>query len=71
MHPTVVLPLPKISSPSVLSDFRPIIILPVISKVIERILNDQLVAYLESNSFFFQFQYGFRRCQSMALVRII
>jgi hypothetical protein len=33
-----VLLLPKISSPFVLSDFRPIVILPVLSKEIERIL---------------------------------
>jgi hypothetical protein len=69
----MVLPLPKTSSTSVLlSDFRPITILSVPSKG-ERILYDQLVAYLESNSLLSQFQSGFRRCHSTAsaLVKII
>jgi hypothetical protein len=69
----MVVPLPKISSTSVLlSDFRPISILSVLSKG-ERILYDQLVAYLESNSLLSQFQSGFRRCHSTvsALVKII
>jgi hypothetical protein len=70
----MVLPLPKTSSTSVLlSDFRPISILSVLSKGVERILYDQLVAYLESNSLLSQFQSGFRKCHSTAaaLVKII
>jgi hypothetical protein len=46
----VVLPFPKISSSSVLSDFRSITILHVLFKGIYRIIYAQLVEYLESNS---------------------
>jgi hypothetical protein len=42
---TVMLSLPKISSPSILFDLRPISILPILSKEVERIRYDQLVAY--------------------------
>jgi hypothetical protein len=62
----MVFPLSKISLPSVLSAFRPISILPILSKGVERILYDQLVAYLESNILLSQLQSGFRKCHSTA-----
>ena len=42
------------------SNFRPISILPVISKILERIVADQLPEYLETNRLISNTQHGFR-----------
>ena len=42
------------------SNFRPISILPVISKILERIVADQLMEYLEANKLISNTQHGFR-----------
>ena len=47
-------------NPSLLNNYRPISLLPVISKVIEKILSNQLRSYFESNKLFYENQYGFR-----------
>lgn len=43
------------------SNYRPISVLPVISKIFERILYTRLEAYLNSNNFLSSKQYGFRK----------
>jgi hypothetical protein len=48
-------------------DFRPISILPVLSKGIERILWDQFVEYNLSSGFLSRYQSGFRRFHSTAI----
>ena len=55
-----VIPLYKKGNPSLLNNYRPISLLPVISKVIEKILSNQLRSYFESNKLFYENQYGFR-----------
>jgi hypothetical protein len=47
----IVLPLPKSRARTGLADLRPISILPVLSKGIERFLCDQFVEYIESCGF--------------------
>lgn len=44
----IITPLPKISNASEPKDFRPISVLPAISKVLEKILLAQITAYLET-----------------------
>ncbi|XP_020299102.1 uncharacterized protein LOC109863277 [Pseudomyrmex gracilis] len=43
----VVCPIPKISTPTALQHYRPIAILPVMSKILERIVCDQIQEFLE------------------------
>ena len=45
-------------------DYRPISVLPLVSKVLERIIADQLVEYLESNGMLSTAQHAFRRYHS-------
>lgn len=45
----IITPIPKVSSPSQVKDFRPISVLPAISKVLEKILLSQITAYLDQN----------------------
>ena len=47
----VVTPIPKVSMPMSPSDFRPISLLPCLSKIIEKLANIQIVAYITEHSF--------------------
>ena len=59
-----VTPLHKKGSKNLMENYRPIPILPIISKVFERILYDQFYEYLTSNNLLSKQQFGFRRFHS-------
>ncbi|CAB4034358.1 Hypothetical predicted protein [Paramuricea clavata] len=61
---TRVIPLFKKGQRSMLDNYRPISILPVVSKLIERIMYDQMYEYLNQNNLFSKHQFGFRPYQS-------
>ena len=44
--------------------FRPISLLPLVSKIIERVIHRQVQEYLDKNKILFKFQSGFRECHS-------
>jgi len=50
----------KETDPHIFVNYRPISLLPVISKVIEKIAHKQLYAYMSNNKLFNNSQYGFR-----------
>ena len=53
-----------------MNNYRPISVLPVFSKIIEKIVSDQLLIHLDTNNILTSSQYGFRngRSTEMALV---
>ncbi|CAG4930029.1 unnamed protein product [Colias eurytheme] len=55
-----VIPIPKTNSPKSSSDYRPISILPFLSKILERLVQQQLSSFLNKNSLLNPFQSGFR-----------
>ncbi|KAJ4449541.1 hypothetical protein ANN_00942 [Periplaneta americana] len=55
-----VLPLPKIKVPTDPNDYRPISILPAISKALERIVHRQITNYMNEHKLFDKYQSGFR-----------
>lgn len=55
-----VLPLPKIPNPLLPNHFRPISILPFLSKVIESVVHKQVTEFLTNANLFNTFQSGFR-----------
>ncbi|KAM3968437.1 uncharacterized protein ACR2FA_003413 [Aphomia sociella] len=67
-----VIPLPKKSNPSSIIDFRPISILPFLSKILEHFVLHRLSAYLSKHKILSQYQSGFRSGHSTvtALVKI-
>ena len=67
-----VVPLPKVKNPSDISDFRPISLLPVLSKPLEKHMQKHMSNYIEESDLFYQYQSGFRKnhsCQT-ALIRL-
>ena len=68
-----VIPVAKVSAPKSVNDFRPISLLPSISKIFEHILHNQIHSYLDRFSLLDPFQSGFRKhCgTTTALVKIV
>ena len=62
MHALTGAPVAKcvVSMPSSLSNFHPISVLPVFSKILERVVSDQIIAYFNKHDLFSQRQSGFR-----------
>lgn len=56
-----VTPIYKSGSKSNPSNYRPISVLPVISKILEKVIYSRLESHLNSIDFFYKQQYGFRR----------
>ena len=59
-----VLPLFKKDDQTIFSNYRPISLLPSFSKVVEKIIFNQLYEYFDSHKYFYSSQYGFRKCHS-------
>ena len=55
-----VIPVYRSEERSILDNYRPISILPVLSKVFERVVHQQLYTYLEENNLLSKNQFGFR-----------
>ena len=65
-----VIPLFKKGDQHILDNYQPISLLPVISKVFEKIVSDQLYKYFTDNDLIFTSQYGFRKLHSTELASI-
>lgn len=61
-----IIPLPKISSPSLPNHYRPISILPFLSKILEAAALSQISSYVFKNNLLSKFQSGFRPGHSTA-----
>ena len=61
---TRVTPLFKLGDRNDVNNYRPISVISVVAKVFERIVYDQLYAYLEEHSFICKYRSGFRATHS-------
>ena len=59
-----VIPLYKKGDKTSIENYRPISLLPCMSKVLEKIINIQLYDYFQSNHLLYKSQYGFRKHHS-------
>jgi len=68
-----VVPIYKSDSKTVISNYRPISILPFISKILERLMYDRVQSFLNKNDILTKNQYGFREKHStyMALLKLV
>ena len=63
-------PIPKITQPVELKDYRPVSILPVLSKVYEKLVLLQLAVFIERESVYHQYQSGYRNNHSTATLLV-
>ena len=69
----IVIPLHKKGDKENPSNYRPISLLPVLSKIMEKIVTNQLIKYLEDNDILSHNQFSFRSrlCTENALNKIL
>ena len=65
-----IIPLHKKGNINVISNYRPISLLPTISKIFERVIHNQLYYYFTANNILSEQQYGFRSHHSTELAAI-
>ena len=63
----VVTPLYKSGSHSEKGNYRPISVLPILSKILEKAVHAQVISYFETNNLFCKFQFGYRHKRSCEL----
>ena len=56
-----IIPLYKKGDPELFTNYRPISVLPFFSKIFEKVVYNQLIAFLEKHQILYDFQFGFRR----------
>lgn len=59
-----ILPIPKVKEPNECKDYRPVSILCVLAKVLEKIVHKQVVEYMDKFNIISKFQSGFRKGHS-------
>ena len=55
-----IIPIYKGEDPTIFTNYRPVSLLPTISKILEKLSYNRLLRYLDKNDILFQHQYGFR-----------
>ena len=63
-------PLFKIGNRKEFSNYRPVSILPLFLKIIEKLIINRLVSYQNENNIMYKCQYGFKEAQSTGLALI-
>ena len=61
-----VAPIPKGGDSTNAGKYRPISVLPIYSKILEKVVYKQLYTYFEQNNILYEHQYGFRKHMSTA-----
>ena len=65
-----VIPLFKKGDPTSINNYRPISLLPALSKIFKRVIYNQINNYLTLNNLYYEGQYGFRSKQSTELAAL-
>jgi hypothetical protein len=65
-----VIPLFKKNDPTLLDNYRPISVLPAISKVFEKVIFSQIHNFFKTHDLYFPNQYGFRELHSTELAHV-
>lgn len=65
-----VVPVYKKNDSTMLENYRPISVLPSLSKVFERVMHTQLTTFFTKNNLFYKNQYGFRESHSTELAAV-
>ena len=65
-----VIPIHKTGDKSLMKNYRPISILPVVSKIIENVMHTQLTDYFTLNKLFTSQQYGIEQTDQLSLLHL-
>ena len=73
MKITNVVPIFKSGDDTLFTNYRPVSVLPIFSKVLERLVNNRLIAFLDKYKVIYEYQFGFRKKNSthLALISLI
>ena len=68
-----VVPIFKSGDEMVFSNYRPVSVLPVFSKLLERLMYNRLISFINENKLLYDYQFGFQKGKStyMAMVMLI
>ena len=55
-----VIPIYKASDPTLFQNYRPVSLLPAFSKILEKVMFNKIMSFLNSNNILYKHQYGFR-----------
>lgn len=68
-----ILPLYKSGPVNLASNFRPIALVPILSKILESYIKNEIIAHFQEHNMFFSNQYGFlpHRSTNMAISRVV
>ena len=66
-----VVPIAKTSDEMVFSNYRPVSVLPVFSKLLKRLVYNRLIAYITNNKPLYEYQFGFQKGKSTHLALIL
>ena len=56
----IVIPLFKNGDPNIFNNYRPISLLPIFSKVIEKVIYARCISFLKKKHILYEYQFGFR-----------
>ena len=68
-----IIPLYKANDPMVFNNYRPISLLPLFSKILERIMYNRIIKFINKHKLLYKYQFGFKKDHStyMALIILI
>ncbi len=69
----IIHPIPKVNPPTAVDHYRPISLLPIMGKLLEKIITNRITSFTDKNNILPKYQYGFKKKLSTthALTRII
>ena len=70
---TNIVPIFKAGDEMVYTNYRPVSVLPVFSKILERLMYNRLIQYINENKLLYKYQFGFQKGKStyMAVLTLV
>ena len=68
-----VVPIFKSGDEMVFTNYRPVSVLPIFSKILERLMYNRLIDYINDNKLLYKYQFGFQKGKStyMAVLTLV
>jgi hypothetical protein len=66
-----VIPIFKSGDPMLIKNFRPVSVLPLFSKLFERVMYNRLINFINRNNLLYRYQFGFREKHSTAMALMV